>query len=90
MADPPRLPPPPFWRTSYYATSVIGRPDRRDIDPADVRRAIATPYRRQRQPKRALATLDFCCRERPLGCELSLKRTATRWHNTFWDRGFKP
>jgi hypothetical protein len=50
MADPPRLPPPPFWRTSYYATSVIGRPDRRDIDPADVRRAIATPYRRQRQP----------------------------------------
>lgn len=25
---PPRLPPPPFWRTRYFAESVVVRPDR--------------------------------------------------------------
>jgi hypothetical protein len=27
-----RLPPPPFWRTRYFAGSAAARPDRRAID----------------------------------------------------------
>jgi hypothetical protein len=50
MADPERFPPPPFWRTRYYVFHVMGKPGRRNIDPLDVRRALAAPHRRQRQP----------------------------------------
>lgn len=51
MADnePERLPPPPFWRTRYFALTVMGRADRRWIDPADIQRALAMPVRRERQ-----------------------------------------
>ncbi len=48
MADHERLPPPPFWRTLYYARQVMGRPGRR-IDPIEIRRALETPERRTRQ-----------------------------------------
>jgi hypothetical protein len=44
-----RLPPPPFWRTCYFALEVMARPDRRGIDLADVSRALAQPARKQRQ-----------------------------------------
>jgi hypothetical protein len=47
--DPGRLPP-PFWRTRYFALHVMGKPGRRNIDPVDIRRALAMPYRRMRQP----------------------------------------
>jgi hypothetical protein len=51
MAEAPeRLPPPPFRRTRYFAMEVMTRPDRRDIDVLDVKRALALPARKQRQP----------------------------------------
>jgi hypothetical protein len=46
MADREHLPPPPFWRTRYYALHVMGRPGRR-IDPVEIRRALAAPFRRE-------------------------------------------
>lgn len=49
MADPNRLPPPPFWRTRYFALTVMAKADRRWIDPADVLRTLSQPIRRERQ-----------------------------------------
>jgi hypothetical protein len=49
MPDPDRLPPPPFWRTRYFAMTVLARADRRWIDPIDVRHALTQPIRRERQ-----------------------------------------
>jgi hypothetical protein len=45
----PRLPPPPFWRTEHFALHVMGRSDRRWIDPIEIRRILADPIRKERQ-----------------------------------------
>src|SRR5436190_2003081 len=42
MAD--RLEPPPFWRTPYFEYEAMARPDRRDIDIADIQRALIRPW----------------------------------------------
>ncbi len=44
-AEPPRLPPPPFWRTRYFANSVMARPDRRIIEPGMILSVLVRPYR---------------------------------------------
>jgi hypothetical protein len=49
MSDPPRLPPPPFWRTRYFALTVMAKADRRWIDPLDIQFVLAQPIRRERQ-----------------------------------------
>jgi hypothetical protein len=49
MFDPPRLPPPPFWRTRYFAMTVLAKADRRWIDPLDVLHALLQPVRRDQQ-----------------------------------------
>lgn len=49
MAEPDRLPPPPFWRTRYFALTVMAKADRRWIDPADIVKALAQPVRKERQ-----------------------------------------
>jgi hypothetical protein len=49
MAEPERIPPPPFWRTRYFALVVMAKADRRWIDPADILRTLAQPIRKERQ-----------------------------------------
>jgi hypothetical protein len=49
MNDPERLPPPPFWRTRYFALVVMTRADRHWIDPIVILQALARPIRRERQ-----------------------------------------
>jgi hypothetical protein len=49
MNDPERLPPPPFWRTRYFALAVMTRSDRRWIDPIDIMQTLTRPVRRERQ-----------------------------------------
>jgi hypothetical protein len=41
---PDRLPPPPFWRTRYFAEKVINKPGRQ-IDPAEISATLAAPRR---------------------------------------------
>jgi hypothetical protein len=49
MADEPeRLPPPPFWRTRYFAFDVLPRRDY--LDPLEIRQVIERHERRQVQP----------------------------------------
>jgi hypothetical protein len=56
-----RLPPPPFWRTSYFEDAMT-RPDRRTIGLGDVKRALEQPYipiRTARRPSEALGLGNF-------------------------------
>lgn len=48
MAEPERLPPPPFWRTRYFAFDVL--PRRLDLDPLEIKRIINRPETRIVQP----------------------------------------
>jgi hypothetical protein len=45
--DPERLPPPPFWRTHYFALSVLVR--RPYLDVFDIQRILGNPQRRDVQ-----------------------------------------
>ena len=45
--EPERLPPPPFWRTRYFAFDVL--PRRPYLDPLEIRRIVAQPERRSVQ-----------------------------------------
>lgn len=47
MTEPDRLPPPPFWRTRYFASDVLAR--RSYLDMIEIKRIIASPERRVRQ-----------------------------------------
>ena len=46
--EPERLPPPPFWRTRYFAFDVMRR--REYLDPIDIRRVLRRPERRETEP----------------------------------------
>src|SRR5215472_15900083 len=45
--EPERLPPPPFWRTRYFAFDILAR--RPYLDPIEIQRIIRRPERRQLQ-----------------------------------------
>ena len=47
--EPTRLPPPPFWRTRYFANEVLSKPGRANIDVLDILRIIRDPVHRQVQ-----------------------------------------
>jgi hypothetical protein len=84
-----RLPPPPFWRTRYFELEVMARRDRRDIDIADIQRAIAEPVRRQRQAD-GRQRLWYRVERRGKWLRVILEPDGETVHNAFWDRRFKP
>lgn len=90
MADAPyRLPPPPFWRTAYFAYNVMERPDRQMIDLEDVRRAVTTPARTFRQPDGRLR-FWYYVGSRGKWLRVVTEPDGETVHNAFWDRRFKP
>jgi hypothetical protein len=84
-----RLPPPPFWRTRYFAMEVMARPDRRDIDILDVRRALADPARRLRQGDGRVRHWVWVS-DRQRWLRVVTEADGETVHNAFWDRDFKP
>ena len=84
-----RLPPPPFWRTRYFALEVMARPDRRDIDFADVSRAIALPTRKERQVDGRMRHWYWVA-ERQRWLRVVTEADGETVHNAFWDRDFEP
>jgi hypothetical protein len=88
MADPERLPPPPFWRTRYYALHVMGRPGRR-IDPSKSA-ARLPPLSAASSSRTAASAIGFGSRVAVDGFVSSPKRMARPVHDAFWDRGFNP
>jgi hypothetical protein len=86
---PARLPPPPFWRTRNFDQEVTTRPDRADIDAADILYALSQPARSQQQPDGRWRHWVWIGRvERWLRVVVEADRQTV--HNAFWDRGFKP
>ena len=82
-----RLPPPPFWRTRYFALEVMARPDRRGIDVADIKRSLSQPDHKERQPDgRVRHYLWVANRERWL--RVVTEADGETVHNAFWDRDF--
>ena len=89
VGEPVRLPPPPFWRTAYFANEVMLRQDRLRITAEMILDVLATPVRTQRQ-------VDG--RYRHWGWSRDLDRwlrvvtldDGETVHNAFLDRRFEP
>lgn len=90
MVDPAdRLPPPPFWRTRYFAFEVMARPDRRSIGIADIQQAIAQPMRRYRQTDGRIR-FWYWVAARGKWLRVVTEPDGETVPNAFWDRRFKP
>ena len=87
MADPERLPPPPFWRTRYFANDVLSR--RPYLDPIEIKRIVSRPDRRTVQSDGRIrawghaASVDAYLR----GILLADGETV---HNAFLDEDYQP
>jgi len=84
---PKRLPPPPFWRTRYFAFNVL--PRRPDLDPIEIRRIISQPEHRLVQRDGRIRLHGFSA---SLGCYIRvvLLSDGETVHNAFPDEGFAP
>jgi len=85
--DKERLPPPPFWRTRYFAFDVL--PRRPYLDPLEIKRVMAQPERRTVQRDGRIRLYGF---SESLGCYLRivLLSDAETVHNAFADEDFAP
>jgi hypothetical protein len=88
-ASPARVPPPPFWRTPYFASTAMLRPDRRNIEAGDIVRAISQPARSETQ---AVGRVRFWYYVTARGKWLRVitESDGETVHNAFWDRRFRP
>jgi hypothetical protein len=84
--EPERLPPPPFWRTRYFAFDVF--PRRPYLDVLDIRRVIAQPERRVVQRDGRIRLYGY---SESLECYLRvvLLSDGETVHNAFPDEGFE-
>jgi hypothetical protein len=89
MNDTSRLPPPPFWRTRYFAPDVMARPDRRSIDMLDILRALQEPARRERQDD-GRVRLWYYAATQGRWMRVVTEADGETVHNVFWDRDFRP
>ena len=87
MAEvPERLPPPPFWRTRYFAFDVLPRRDY--LDPIEIRRVIERPERREVQADSRIRLWGFAA---SLGGYLRvvLLSDGETVHNAFLDEDYR-
>jgi hypothetical protein len=85
-SEPPeRLPPPPFWRTRYFAFD--GLPRRPHLDPLEIRRSVALPESRRIQRDGRIRLHGY---SESLGCYLRvvLLLDGETVHNAFTDDNF--
>jgi hypothetical protein len=82
-----RLPPPPFWRTRYFALHVMARRDY--LDPVEVRRIVRRPERRLVQADGRIRLWGFAA---SVGGYLRvvLLSDGVTVHNAFHDEGYEP
>jgi len=85
--DPDSLPPPPFWRTRYFAFDVL--PRRPYLDPLEIRRIVSAPEHRVVQQDGRLRLYGY---SESLGCYLRvvLLSDGETVHNAFMDEDFAP
>jgi hypothetical protein len=87
MTEPERLPPPPFWRTRYFAFDVMTR--RSYLDPMEIRRIVVRPERRQIQRDGRIRLWGYAA---SAGGHLRvvLLPDGQTVHNAFLDEDFQP
>ena len=85
--EPERLPPPPFWRTRYFALDVL--PRRPELDMIEIQRVIVKPVRRLIQQDGRVRLYGYAA---SLGCYLRvvLLSDGETVHNAFPDEAFDP
>jgi len=85
--EPERLPPPPFWRTRYFAFDVL--PRRPELDMIEISRILLRPEYRSTQGDDRIRLYGY---SESLGCYLRvvLLSDAETVHNAFPDEGFEP
>jgi len=88
-ADDNRLAPPPFWRTHYFETKVMARPDRQAIDLDEVKRALERPIYRSVQPDGRFRHWVWV-EQHQRWLRVVIEPDGETVHNTFFDRNFKP
>jgi len=91
MADtePERLPPPPFWRTQYFANSVTARPDRWMITTDMIISVVNAPIRTQVQADGRIRHWGYAAELNRWLRVVTLEDGETV-HNAFLDRTFRP
>ena len=82
-----RLPPPPFWRTRYFAFDVLARRDY--LDPIEIQRIIRRPVRRRVQTDGRTRLWGYAPN---LGGYLRvvLLSDGETVHNAFYDEVYRP
>jgi hypothetical protein len=83
------LPPPPFWRTYYFALVVTAKPERRHIDVADINRALNQPLKKERQEDGRMRYWIWLS-ERQTYLRVVTLADGETVHNAFYDRDFEP
>lgn len=84
---PDRLPPPPFWRTGYFAFDVLAR--RPYLDPLEIKRIVARPDHKLIQKDGRLRLYGYAPGlDRYLRVVLLPDRETV--HNAFMDEDFRP
>ena len=82
-----RLPPPPFWRTRYFAFDVLARRDY--LDPIEIQRIIRRPVRRRVQTDGRIRLWGYAA---SLGgyLRVMLLSDGETVHNAFYDEVYRP
>ena len=85
--EPDRLPPPPFWRTRYFAFAARRR--RPYLDPIEIRRIVARPERREVQRDGRIRLWGYAAGAGSY-LRVVLLRDGETVHNAFLDEDFAP
>ena len=89
MAEPERLPPPPFWRTQYFERVVSRRPERWMITADMIISVLNAPARREREQNGRLRHWGYIAGLNRWLRVVTLEDEETV-HNAFLDRSFRP
>jgi len=87
--EPERLPPPPFWRTQYFARVVVLRPDRWMIRPEMIIFVLKAPVRKERKENGRIRHWGYVDELGKWLRVVTLSDEETV-HNAFPDRRFRP
>lgn len=84
-----RLPPPPFWRTRYFAENVVNKPGRADISAGEIETTIRAPDHRMVQSDGRVRYWRWVA-WRGHWLRVITEADGETVHNAFWDGGFRP
>lgn len=87
MTLPDRLPPPPFWRTPYFALTVMAKPGRRSVDILDIKRVLNAPAKKMREDNGRVRYWGWIA-ERNAYLRVVTLEDGETIHNAFLDRDF--